>query len=263
MNKPLASQASDALASATSPAAAAPLAATAAAPRRRSAEQRIDAASPKSASPTMSSATLIRCRGVFKSYHKGKVTIPVLRGVDADIARGKFTAIVGQSGSGKTTLLHLLATLDKPDKGQIHLNGVRIDNLSPRPRDRMRNQDLGMVFQSYHLLPELTALENVLSPLMICNSLWTWWRRRPEYVARARELLKWVGLEHRETHRPLEMSGGEMQRTAIARAWSCAPKSCSPMNRPAIWIRKPARASLNFALLEPRPGPHYSHGDAR
>ena len=102
-----------------------------------------------------------------KSYRKGPIEVPVLRGVSLGVRRGEFLAIVGQSGSGKSTLLHLLGTLDAPDQGEIHYAGQRIDNLPAAGRDALRNRHFGMIFQFYHLLPELTTLENVLAPLMI------------------------------------------------------------------------------------------------
>jgi lipoprotein-releasing system ATP-binding protein len=163
-------------------------------------------------------ATLVSVTGLKKSYRKGQVEIPVLRGVDLEVRRGEFLAIVGQSGSGKSTLLHLLGTLDAPDSGEIHFDNRRIDNLPPRQRDLLRNRQIGLIFQFYHLLPELTALENVLSPLMISQGVWSYWRQRREHLARATELLNLVKLSHRLTHKPRELSGGEMQRTAIARA---------------------------------------------
>ncbi|MFO0905413.1 MAG: ABC transporter ATP-binding protein [Pirellulales bacterium] len=163
-------------------------------------------------------------RGVKKAYSKGPVSIPVLRGVDFSIRPGEFTAIVGQSGSGKSTLLHLLGTLDAPDEGEIHLGGVRIDNLPARQRDQIRNRRFGMIFQFYHLLPELTTLENVLTPLMITQGAWSYFTKRRENRRRAEELLEMVGLGHRLTHRPRELSGGEMQRAAIARALIANPE---------------------------------------
>lgn len=163
-------------------------------------------------------------RGLHKSFRKGKITIPVLRGVDLAVRRGQFTAIVGQSGSGKSTLLHLLATLDAPDTGEVHFEGRRIDNLSAAKRDRIRNRDLGMIFQFYHLLPELTTLENVLAPIMIHEGIWRYWRHKRSNVERATKLLDLVGLSHRLNHRPRELSGGEMQRAAIARALVAGPQ---------------------------------------
>jgi lipoprotein-releasing system ATP-binding protein len=167
---------------------------------------------------------LLAAQGVTKSYRKAKLEVPVLKGVDFAVRPGEFVAIVGQSGSGKSTLLHLLGTLDAPDSGEIHFEGNRIDNLAPSGRDLMRNRHFGMIFQFYHLLPELTALENVLMPCMIAEGVWGYGRRRKEYVAQARNLLEMVGLGHRLTHQPREMSGGEMQRTAIARALIASPR---------------------------------------
>jgi lipoprotein-releasing system ATP-binding protein len=156
--------------------------------------------------------------GVYKSYRKGSVVVPVLRNLSITVREGEFLAIVGQSGSGKSTLLHLLGTLDGPDQGEIHFEGRRIDDL-PRPqRDELRNKCFGMVFQFYHLLPELTALENVLSPLMIGEGVWSYLRHRRRHREFALRLLTLVGLGHRLKHKPRELSGGEMQRAAIARA---------------------------------------------
>jgi len=163
-------------------------------------------------------------RGLHKSFRKNKLTIPVLRGVDLCVRRGQFTAVVGQSGSGKSTLLHVLATLDAPDKGEVHFEGRRIDNLAPVKRDRIRNRNLGMIFQFYHLLPELTTLENVLAPIMIHEGIWRYLCHKRAHVERARNLLELVGLSHRLQHLPRELSGGEMQRAAIARALVAAPQ---------------------------------------
>jgi lipoprotein-releasing system ATP-binding protein len=178
--------------------------------------------SPKTKAAVANSC-LIEARQVVKSYHKGKLEVPVLRGVDFAVEPGEFVAIVGQSGSGKSTLLHLLGTLDAPDSGEIHFSGRRIDNLPARGRDAIRNRSLGMIFQFYHLLPELSTLENVLAPTMIGESVWTWWIRRRQHIERANKLLELVGLSHRLTHKPRELSGGEMQRTAIARALMSDP----------------------------------------
>ena len=110
--------------------------------------------------------------GLYKSYYKEQVEIPVLRGVDLRISDGEFLAIVGQSGSGKTTLLHVLATLDRPDGGEIWFRGEQIDLFGGSQRDALRNRHFGMIFQFYHLLPELTTLENVLIPIMIRYGVW-------------------------------------------------------------------------------------------
>lgn len=170
------------------------------------------------ASRPAAEAPLMQAVGLAKTYHKGPVAVPVLRGVDFQFSPGEFVAIVGQSGSGKSTLLHLLAALDRPDSGEIHYGAERLDTASVRRRDQLRNQSFGVVFQFYHLLPELTAMENVLAPAMISHGPWSFLRQRRRLETRARELLSVVGLGERIHHRPREMSGGEMQRTAIARA---------------------------------------------
>jgi len=167
---------------------------------------------------------VLECRGLRKSYHKSSLEIPVLRGVDLCVYPGEFVAIVGQSGCGKSTLLHLLATLDRPDSGEICYQDKRIDNLRSRARDLIRNRQFGMIFQFYHLLPELTTLENVLSPLMISQGVLRYrWNRRHN-IAQAQQLLEQVGLTHRMKHKPRELSGGEMQRAAIARALISQPQ---------------------------------------
>lgn len=178
----------------------------------------LDAIAPPPAPP------MVRAIGVEKTYYKGSVAVPVLQGVDFQAAPGEFVAVVGQSGSGKSTLLHLLAALDRPDAGEIHYQGERIDNTAVRRRDALRNGEFGVVFQFYHLLPELTALQNVLTPAMISHGPWRFFTRRKQLEERAGELLEAVGLSHRTSHRPHEMSGGEMQRTAIARALFNEPK---------------------------------------
>ena len=169
-------------------------------------------------------ATLLAAQRLEKSYRKGKLVVPVLKGVDFSVRGGGFVAVVGQSGCGKSTLLHLLGTLDAPDAGEIHFEGQRIDNLAPRSRDHLRNEHFGMIFQFYHLLPELSTLENVLAPIMIRYGVLNYWRHKRQHIERAKQLLDLVGLGHRLTHKPRELSGGEMQRTAIARALISDPK---------------------------------------
>ena len=173
---------------------------------------------------TVAAAPVIECRGLRKTYDQGGLEVPVLLGVDLAVAAGETVAIVGASGSGKSTLLHLLATLDAPDSGEICFEGHRIDNLPSAGRDILRNKYFGMVFQFYHLLPELTTLENVLAPAMIGEGVLGYWRRRRGYRDRGREMLELVGLGHRLRHKPRELSGGEMQRTAIARALAARPR---------------------------------------
>jgi len=162
--------------------------------------------------------------GLFKSYQKGTLGIPVLQGIDMQVNKGEFLSIVGQSGCGKSTLLHLLGTLDQPDAGEVYFEGNRIDDLPGRSRDLLRNRHFGMIFQFYHLLPELSTLENVLAPALISESTLGYWMNRKRYRQRAKDLLDMVGLSHRMKHRPRELSGGEMQRAAIARALLAEPR---------------------------------------
>ena len=161
---------------------------------------------------------------VQKTYRTGEHAVEVLRGVNLTVHPGELLSIVGQSGSGKSTLLHLLGLLDAPDAGEVRLGGDRIDHLPARTRDRLRNRVFGFVFQFYHLLPELTLQENVLAPLMIRHPLTTYFKNRRAYKQRAGEILDRVGLGHRLSHKPRELSGGEMQRAAIARALISDPQ---------------------------------------
>jgi lipoprotein-releasing system ATP-binding protein len=176
--------------------------------------------------------------GLRKNYRKASVDIPVLKGVDLEVRCGEFLAIVGQSGSGKSTLLHCLGTLDAPTAGEVHFLGHRIDNLAAAHRDRLRNEEFGMIFQFYHLLPELNTLENVLMPTMVLHGPWAYLARRRSHVSAAKELLEKVGLSHRLKHRPRELSGGEMQRAAIARAL---------INRPQILLADEPTGNLDQA----------------
>jgi lipoprotein-releasing system ATP-binding protein len=166
---------------------------------------------------------LLSARGIVKSYWKGRNEVPVLRGADLDVERGEMLAIMGASGSGKSTLLHILGLLDAPDAGEVRLAGERIDAFGERKRDELRNRTFGFIFQFYHLLPELSALENVLLPQWIGQSVWSYWGHRHQLRREAEALLERVGLGHRLTHLPAELSGGEMQRTAIARALAANP----------------------------------------
>ena len=179
---------------------------------------------PHIAPGTQPEGALLATRDLFKSYRKGPLGIPVLQGIDMTVRKGEFLAIVGQSGCGKSTLLHLLGTLDQPDAGEVHFDGHRIDNLPGASRDLLRNRHFGMIFQFYHLLPELTTLENVLTPALIAESTLTYWLRRRHHRQRAMELMELVGIADRAKHRPGELSGGEMQRAAIARALLAQPR---------------------------------------
>ena len=167
---------------------------------------------------------LLTATNLHKTYRKDAVKVRVLRGLDLEVYPGEFLSIVGVSGSGKSTLLHLLGTIDRPDEGEIRLAGKRIDDLPAERRDVLRNQTFGFIFQFYHLLPELNAIENVLMPQMIKHSAWSWLRQRHPLRRRAMELLERVGLGQRLKHRPRELSGGEMQRAAIARALINQPR---------------------------------------
>jgi lipoprotein-releasing system ATP-binding protein len=161
---------------------------------------------------------------LHKSYRKGKVEVPVLQGINLGVREREFLAVVGQSGSGKSTLLHLLGTLDVPDHGSIHFDGRRVDNLPGAQRDMFRNRFVGMIFQFYHLIPEMSMIENVLSPIMVRESFFGYMRHRTKYRKTAAALLDRLGLGHRMNHKPNELSGGEMQRAAIARALISKPQ---------------------------------------
>ena len=167
---------------------------------------------------------LLSAVNLHKTYRKNVNKVHVLRGLSLEVYAGEFLCVVGASGSGKSTMLHLLGTLDRPDKGTIHLEGRRIDDLAAERRDLLRNRTFGFIFQFYHLLPELNTLENVLVPQMISHSLFSWFGRGRVLKQRAAELLERVGLGHRLSHRPRELSGGEMQRAAIARALVNQPR---------------------------------------
>ncbi len=167
---------------------------------------------------------LLSAVNLHKTYRRHADRVQVLRGLDLEVCAGEFVSVVGASGSGKSTMLHLLGTLDRPDDGAICLEGERIDNLPAQKRDQLRNQTFGFIFQFYHLLPELNALENVLMPQLIAHSFWGWLRRRRNLKQRALALLAKVGLGHRLKHKPKELSGGELQRAAIARALVNEPR---------------------------------------
>ena len=161
---------------------------------------------------------------IHKTYRKHRVAVPVLTGVSLAVHPGEFVSVVGASGSGKSTFLHLLGCLDVPDSGTVTLDGKRIDTLTGRDRDRLRNTTFGYVFQFYHLLPELSALDNVLMPAYIAEGVFSWFGKRAEWRKRAMGLLERVGLGERWRHKPREMSGGEMQRAAIARSLLMNPR---------------------------------------
>ena len=159
-------------------------------------------------------SSLIVVRSVTKTYRRGRRQITALEDVSFDLLQGEVALFVGPSGSGKTTLLNLIAALDRPDRGKIIVGELEITSLSRSAAARYRNERVGFIFQSYNLLPQLTALENILLPML---------PKRQLDQRRARELLDAVGLSDRSTHRPAELSGGEQQRVAIARALANDP----------------------------------------
>jgi lipoprotein-releasing system ATP-binding protein len=159
-----------------------------------------------------SAAPLVTARGLRKSYLMGKRTLEVLRDIDLVVARGEFLALRGASGAGKSTLLHLLGGLDLPNAGEISFDGTDLRSLSAGALAEWRNRRVGFIFQAYHLLPELSALENVALPARLART------SSAESARRAAALLGRVGLAERLEHRPSELSGGEQQRVAIARA---------------------------------------------
>ena len=157
---------------------------------------------------------MLEAKAIHKIYLNGGKSIPVLKGVDLSIDKGKFIAIIGPSGAGKSTLLHILGGLDSPTKGEVLFNGESLYNLNDAALSNIRNKSLGFVFQFYHLLPEFTVLENVLMPALIRPKAKG---QRPE-AEEAVKLLAQVGLSERVTHFPNQLSGGERQRAALARA---------------------------------------------
>ncbi len=164
------------------------------------------------------STPLLEVRGLHKSFaHRGN-EIEVLCGIDLDVHAGEQVAIVGSSGAGKSTLLHLIGTLDAPTSGEIRVAGQDVRKMRPTALAAFRNRTIGFMFQFHHLLPEFTALENVMMPALIARV------PRREAAERAKRWLDAVGLSHRMDHRPGELSGGEQQRTALARALVVDPK---------------------------------------
>ena len=167
---------------------------------------------------------VLTARAVTKSYRLGKREIPVLRGVDLSIADGERVALLGASGAGKSTLLHVLGLLDPPTSGAVEYDGRPVHDLSVKERALLRHRHTGFVFQFYHLIPELSALQNVLLAQMMGVSMFGYLSVRRALRRQAEELLAQVGLGDRLHHRPAELSGGERQRVAIARALIAQPR---------------------------------------
>ena len=160
---------------------------------------------------------VISCENVVKNYQDGGLSVEVLKQINLNITKGESVCIVGASGSGKSTLLHLLGGLDKPSSGEVSLMGQSLSNLTQKQLGDLRNRYLGFVYQFHHLLPEFSAEENVMMPLLIAK------KNKDEARKAASEMLEKVGLKNRATHRPGELSGGERQRAAIARALVTRP----------------------------------------
>src|SRR5215216_14961 len=162
------------------------------------------------------SDAILRCQSLSRTYRSGSRDLTVLKDITFNVSPGEFLAILGPSGSGKTTLLGLLAGLDLPSSGTVHLDGQQLGSMSEDKRARLRVEKIGFVFQSFQLIPTLTAQENVQVPLEL--------RGESGARTRARDLLNRVGLTGREHHYPVQLSGGEQQRVALARAFSTGPK---------------------------------------
>ncbi|HEX3664901.1 MAG TPA: ABC transporter ATP-binding protein [Rhizomicrobium sp.] len=165
----------------------------------------------------MSNAPALRLENVTRRYVQGDATLEVFRGVELSVARGELVALVGQSGAGKSSLLHMAGLLEAPSEGEIWVEGVAASALADRERTRLRRDRIGFVYQAHHLLPEFSALENVMMPQLIAG------RSKPAAAKEARRLLESLGLGQRLTHRPAQLSGGEQQRVAIARALANHP----------------------------------------
>ena len=189
------------------------------------------------------SEAVIRAEGLGKTYAEGSLRTPVFDGLDFAVQRGETVAIVGASGAGKSTLLHLLGGLDTPTAGEVFVAGQQMSALSDAARGRLRNRALGFVYQFHHLLPEFTALENVMLPVLLGGA------SIPDATSHARELLESVGLAHRLEHKPGELSGGERQRAAVARALVNRP-ACVLGDEPTGNLDEKTAAAVFAQMLE-------------
>jgi lipoprotein-releasing system ATP-binding protein len=174
---------------------------------------------------------MLQAKGIQKSYGN----LQILKGVDLEVSKAEIVTIIGASGAGKSTLLHIIGTLDRPDQGKVLLNNIDVNSLSSKKLSAFRNEYIGFIFQFHHLLPEFTALENICIPAFIAN------HSKKETELRAFELLDLLGLRDRANHKPNELSGGEQQRVAVARAM---------VNRPAIILADEPSGNLDSENAE-------------
>jgi lipoprotein-releasing system ATP-binding protein len=186
---------------------------------------------------------VLEAKGVFRSFQTGSVILDVLKGVDLEIYQGEIVALIGPSGSGKSTLLHILGALDRPDKGSVNLDSVKVFSLNDKELAHLRNRTVGFVFQFHHLMPEFSALENVMMPKLIAGE------GIKSIENKAIELLDEVGLKDRKDHKPGELSGGEQQRVAVARALINDPKIVIA-DEPSGNLDRSTAESLHNLILE-------------
>ncbi len=185
------------------------------------------------------SNVMIKAENISKSFG----SLQVLKNISLEIQQGEFVSIVGQSGAGKTTLLQILGTLDKPDSGMVNINGSSVFDLNEKELSSFRNLHIGFVFQFHQLLPEFTALENVMIPALIAK------KSKEEAQTKAKELLEFLGMSERATHKPNELSGGERQRIAVARALVNHPDVLLA-DEPSGSLDSKNKAELNKLLLK-------------